>query len=922
MTTDRQQFVTPSSRGITLAVNETSMCRPSHGLRCFEMDLLNRNTSCEGISSTVCYGESESTSTEMRTDSGSCQLADSTGIVCRDSSENTASTGSLTHTPLTTNSLPSLQRSSLADIDAFITDTDVAPSDFSRHTQLKCSPLKLISQLDGTVPGSDSEDSDDNVDSSVGYDNVLLRSLYQTFAAADGVMSPFKCVKCRRVYRTEESCALHSAVCTFEVSSSSGSERSNHDERWSDGSDEETHSCCSDDDDGLMSDYLNSSRYSQSCQTDTPDNCDVNANVKMLRHSDVKTELHSRLDTTECDCETESGVYEESSRVMLDKTVMTCSTSCVDGVEQTVVDSGCHVDEAVRNDEQSAVMTSSHGIPTLSESLECKNSVNCEQLAVSVDSQVQPVVDCHLGVDCESVETSVTVDVPVPSVSVAVFNNVSFTTSHTTSPTVSSSESATTTTVCETVRQCGMTTVSSCLSSCFDNSQSNTCYSNDTRSLCTDVSSLNSAVRLRDMLISSATTVSPSTTVLTTTRNNCSSTSVTTSRQILDTAWLPVGLLSTASLVVPAALPYAVVRPHPLYAAVGRGPAQPSSLGQRVPLVQQFLRPAVVAPVLWFAPRLTPCQVVTPACSLLYTSSQQSASQRPVLSAWQVTGAQYQPVIVQQPTVGTDTGRVPAMRPQGSRVSVVTSLQSVIRSQQSVAATRPPWSSSLSPTCSVCVNPSSLMVHSPSTSSKYVSSSVVPVTVSSMCNERAGERCSRADVTDTEAGFDGPSLSMQETPMLNDLLPAHSVTTAARCSPRCVSTHVTCRPQSVSSSPALLSLAVCSVPRNSRCIVTNSLPVAGNAAMSPRFITQPSSSVVSSEPVSTTPLSTVPPINSFTPHLLVSSHTDKVSVFSGNISPCDGHLPTVVSDNNWSSESVDAQEIFCSPAFTTAEIGK
>ena len=243
--------------------------------------------------------------------------------------------GCIQHCPFTeARSLGDGATSDVADIlHSNIADTRLQ-SDFDRSPPpLSCvPPLKLISQLDGSVPDSESDDSDGEAGIQLASDDVFCRRQ---------LAGPFKCAKCRRVYRTAESCALHSTVCTFELSSSSGSSDWDGDEGLC-VSDPEMDSCCSDDDDdGVISDYLTSSRNtslancsSLGCGTEAPtEDCDVNANCKTL-YSSYAEVGHFGRETSE-DCAFESQVTLEPSSCGAES--MPCRVANVSDLEDAYI---------------------------------------------------------------------------------------------------------------------------------------------------------------------------------------------------------------------------------------------------------------------------------------------------------------------------------------------------------------------------------------------------------------------------------------------------------------------------------------------------------------------------------------------------------------------------------------------------------
>jgi len=554
-------------------------------------------------------------------------------------------------------------------------------SEFDAHTQLKCVPLKLISQLDGAVPDSESEASDEEADTPASCYDILSRSLVtpdcHRFAADQGVTrSPFKCVKCKRVYRTEESCALHSAVCTFEVSSSSESEKSDSNGDWVlDRSDQDTESCYSDaDDDGVISEYLNSSRNSENaancsflgCQRENilvaTEDCDVNANCKMLYNSKVKTD-HLKLGTAGSD--SIISAVENLVRVPCTEILqrfqnplngaVKCSATC--DVENRVccsaLDLTVQVQGSVGNElSVGAEKLSYRQLPEFSsldqENLSCYSqaddlidshascrlsvcereavqssdaSISCSQLSCSsVNSRKDvPVTsaegaypsDFHLYPDhskSKAGEGNVAGNKQLMGLSVAEFNAVSSVrlAGEEMSSVIDSSKASVISTSYDTVEQ-----FSSCVASSFHAGK------NASLSGTADVTFSSSACMssLQDILTSSATMVWPSATVYPSVVNNHSISSVTSPSgvytQLLEAHRASRGMMTTASNV-PSALPpnavaAACIRPvniaHPVY-AVGHVPVPTSSPGQPVRAVQQFLHPVLVTPVALLAPQL------------------------------------------------------------------------------------------------------------------------------------------------------------------------------------------------------------------------------------------------------------------------------------------------------------------------------
>ena len=635
-----------------------------------------------------------------------------------------------------------IQRRSFAGTAAFIvgdesdTSRDAAAetnvctaglrSDFDTHAQLKCVPLKLISQLDGAVPDSESEVSDEEADIPVSCGDVLSRSLVaplsRSFAKHQGVIrGPLKCVKCKRVYRTEESFSLHSAVCTFEVSSSSESDRSECDGDWAlNPSDQDTESCCSDDaDDGVISEYLNSSRNSENmancsslgCQTENilvaSEDCDVNANCKVLYQSNAKTG-HFTLGTDSVTDGVENVVSDQvcdlcsescTTKNTLGAAVVTCSASCVveekeipsDSACRSVLDRAVQVDGAVGNKQHGEAEEMSDGQLPESISLKHENLACCSQADDSLDSQAScPLsVSGHDSVQFTGASTlrsqlccgsaNSRKDVPVASVdsdhvdpkaykrniannktlmglSRAEFNavhGIKLAGQQMSRPIDSSKTSD------GKVEQFGSCVGTGACLRTFSSNADVPCRV--TCSSSASVSSQQSAVKLQDILTPSASMVWPSATVCPSVVNNRSISSVTDHSgmctRLLEAPWASLGALTTACVVVPSALPNTVaaacVRPHPVY-AVGQGMIQSSRHGQPV----QFLRPLLVTPMAWLAPQLavmnavhlrlplTHRPAVTSACSSLYASSHQATSS--VLAA-NIPSPSPQPVLSQCP---------------------------------------------------------------------------------------------------------------------------------------------------------------------------------------------------------------------------------------------------------------------------------
>ena len=718
----------------------------------------------------------------------------------------TTRTAGSSSVPLIQDHLPtydSIQHRSFADSSTFaVSDkgdvADVAESnvcvgglrsDFDRRN---CAPLKLISQLDGPVPESESEASDDEANVPDSCVVLLSRSLAphfcRPFTTAGRVSSPFKCVKCRRVYRTEESCALHSAVCMFEVSSSSDSEEPDCDGGETvEPSDAETDSCCSDEgDDGVISHYLTSSRISGravncsslGCQTEddlvSSEECDVNANCKMLCDSNTETEQCGHETADESDSATNR--TENQVGCQTSQTVMTHSTANVAGTDKmssssasrTAVNVSIQIDKTVGSDLRSD-MVASVGQLTASdclwrENLACtskdKACGSAESLTTSVSS-VKSVACCvqadydaayswkgvrytstqaflqpsHVQVasnhsESKATERNVVINQQMTGVSVAVCNavsNITLAGQQKSSLAVSSktSDVAVVSAQCNTVEDCSRTAFKSCSSQCLSGVQNAASASlsasangsfprkvgDITSSLSVCVLSHQYAVKPQDVLTTSASMVWPHATVTPSIVNN--SLSVASSNgictQLLAAPWVPLGVLTTASVVIPAAVPNAAwIRPlnvaQPLYAL---RPSQSRSFGQPVQLIQQFVHPAaLIAPVTWLDPEfavmnavrpLTLCPAATSSFSSHFVSSQRSlsstftvnvpsANQQSVLSLNQVTTAEHNSQLQQKAvnsaavyTASLDIRPTPTC-PQVSRLSLsAASLQSVSR---------------------------------------------------------------------------------------------------------------------------------------------------------------------------------------------------------------------------------------------------
>jgi len=616
-------------------------------------------------------------------------------------------------------------RSSFADVSAFeVMDTDVgigddADADVSLRSDFEprhCTPLKLISQLDGAIPDSDSEASDgDATDVLASCGDVLSRSFMAPMCrpTADHGMSnpPFKCVKCKRIYRTKESCALHSTVCTFELSSSS-SERSgddddddDDDEEGLDPTDEETDTCCSDDaaDDSVISNYLNSSRTietaaancsSLGCQTENVyvplEDCDLNANLKtLLHHSNAVVEDHLGLELAEDIDTVFDGIENKTDKEICDDSFIK-SCSGVQGyfqstVNETVLASkafsvveteGTHlvmpcigardisvqIDANVQISDQNIDRVASGGCPAESYSLRqigCGEHIACETAGSHAlctpdvcSLEAVPRSDtgaAHLqygamGYDhmtsmnatLQSVapyrtDSAVSTDRQMASVSdaaISAVSNASFllpTPSSRTSSEVSSNSNIT---AADSMR------VESSQHANFS-SVSGVCYS-ALGGLLTSNASLGfppklgpvaavvsssvtvpspqfAAVKPQDMLSSSATMVWPSATISPSIVSNSLSGGGASSggmrTGLLAVPCVPVGLVSTGGIVIPAALPQSAARPwaqplnvaQPLIAFRGHNRVQSPHLGRTTLPV---IRPALFAPVMWVASQL------------------------------------------------------------------------------------------------------------------------------------------------------------------------------------------------------------------------------------------------------------------------------------------------------------------------------
>jgi len=645
------------------------------------------------------------------------------------------------------------------DDTADATETDVCASglrsDFDRH----CAPLKLISQLDGAIPDSDSEASGEESGVMTGCGDILSRSLVapvcRQFGPDNGLSSPFKCLRCKRVYRTEESCILHSAICTFELSSggssSSGSEKSYDDKDEAlEPSDEETDTCCSDEgDDGVISDYLTSSRSvetmancsSLGCQTENvfvaSEDCDMNANCKVLYRSNAETEhcrlkpadfsdsLNDEIENETCASSTESySSMQHRSQNKVHETVLTCRTSRVVETEEicpittciSAVDD-CDENEKVRDLDSDTLASDGHF--TESDSVQHHSVVCCNEHAASESMQSQTTcrpsvcglesAPCYgasvvhseashggtnnTGMQCALVKMTLHSDVNcvdskaadadhrITSSYEAAVNAVSASLSvDQQSPLTVNSNKSTEASI-NISCTAAPPAFSSCTSSSVLGDQSDALgllsttastgfpwqLGHVTGSSAACVPSPQQYVmRPQDMLTSSASLVWPSATVSPSIVSNGSRLSETgssgTRTRLLVAPWIPVGMVST---VIPTALPNAAgtrwIRPmniaQPLY-AIGQSHVQSPGLSQPVQLIQQVVRPAILAPVMWLAPQLSLMTAVnlhqpltlhpTAVSAELSTclSSQQSAlstlatdvlstSQQPVLSQHQ-----------------------------------------------------------------------------------------------------------------------------------------------------------------------------------------------------------------------------------------------------------------------------------------------
>ena len=688
-------------------------------------------------------------------------------------------------------------------------------SDFDRHAQLNCAPLKLISQLDGAVPDSESDASDDEANVPESCDDVFPRSLAATLrrpAAMDhGASGPFKCRKCKRIYRTEEFCAYHSTVCMYEMSSSSSEEPDCDEDEVVDPSDEETDTCCSDEgDDGTMSDYLTSSRNSDGaancsslgCQTRNiflaAKDCDVNANCKILCNSNVAgdhvilkaaEESNSVTDKTKNEVGGEiCDVFAETCGKMLHRLrnglVETVMTSCVAETEEiptrftrpTAVDVSVQVDEVV-DDLHCDVAASDEQLPDSGSHWHGNvagrsNRIACES---QTSSELSASVPCCVGSidqseahsdgpnrgkdlmeaeywhsdfhpDSNRTESMAAVRndsgcQQITSVSRAVFNAVSSGASlagEHNSPLLTSNE-AVVSSHYDSGKDFSRTALSSCTSPCLQggqNAASGTLLSNanagflwktglitSSSSLC--LPSQQYAVKPQDVLSSSASMVWPTATVFPGIVNKSPCLSVSSDgvhTQMLAAPWVPIGVLTTASIVIPTALPNAAwVRPlnvtQPVYAITPRQ-IQSGSFVQPIQLLPQFVRPALVTPMTWLAPQLAVmnavelrhplalCPAVTSACSPSVSSQQSlsstfaanvlSAGQRPGSSLYETTAAEHSSHVVQKTvssmTVHTAT-QVTTACPQLSGLTLPTvasleSLQSAIEAAPSCQQSR------------------------------------------------------------------------------------------------------------------------------------------------------------------------------------------------------------------------------------------
>ena len=576
---------------------------------------------------------------------------------------------------------------------------------------------------------------------------------------------------------------MHSAVCTFELSSSScSSERSDWDE--DEVLDEETDTCCSDEgDDGMISDYLTSSRISDSaancsllgCQTENifvaSEDCDLNANCKTLYHSNMEAE-HLRLAADEdCDSVTDEieNVVDEKichsfaiscaemrqyPRDSVDETVMTSKASCVVQTDEIrpvatrpgAVDVSVQVDENIDVSDQNSDTVASAGHFTDSHCLRHEDVVDCNEHAHCESSQSQTTcepsvcglesvsrcgsslancgsrADSREGMPCALMQaafrsnsyhmdsnfarTNVAIDPRNASLSEAVVNAADLT-----SPLPFSSKTSTEVVISsnyETVAGFNRTTFNPCTSSPFQNAALGSLWSNAreighvTSSASVSVMSPQQfAVKPQDMLTSSASLVWPSATVSPSMVGNRSSLTFPTTSAIhtrlLATPWVPVGVVTTASIVIPAALPNAAgaawVRPvniaQPVY-ALGQTQVQLPRLSQPVPLIQQFVPHAVMAPVMWIAPQMslmnavklcrplhpasvsTDCLPSQQSASSTFASNIPSASQQSVLSQCRNTVSDHSPCSLQNTVsnIGVQTASCAAqMTPSNPRVS-------------------------------------------------------------------------------------------------------------------------------------------------------------------------------------------------------------------------------------------------------------
>ena len=627
-------------------------------------------------------------------------------------------------------------------------------SEFDSHKQLKCAPLKLISQLDGAITDSESDPSEEEADIPSSCDDVLSRSLMaplcHPFAADQGASGPFKCLKCKRIYRTEESCAVHSAVCTFELSSSSDSDVSDSEKSDYDNEDyaldhsvENTDSC--EGDDGLVSHYLTSSLQNNEtvancssigCQTEhilmATEDCDMNANCKILCHSNMDVE-HFRSETTEESCSVrkriENKVDGETGEVFAElcmemsrhspstlmETVVTCSASCVadstwpgaDVVStqtdkngdktvhsfSNVVVSGERVMKSVciQHQNSAAEPMESHTVCEQSaygvESVQCCNGslprseASFDDANSTEDVQYSSMSSAKAALhpsglshnESNASDRGDAIDQRVTALSGAAFSAAisAMLAEEQKSPLMFSSVTPSTavfSTSPDTAEQFNRTACSP--ATCFPGnltaalrtlpSSTNTGFlGHITSSSVASMSSQQFCGKPQDMPSSSASMVWPSVTMLPTAVNRSS---VMSSRgmytQLLAAPWVPVAVLTTSSVVIPTAVPNdaaaAWIRPlstqQPLY-AFDQSRIQSPSFSQPVQLFQQFLRPALIAPVTWLAPQLAVMngvnvyQLLTPRPAVRSSPTASSHQMMSPTSATKIISTSQQPAL-------------------------------------------------------------------------------------------------------------------------------------------------------------------------------------------------------------------------------------------------------------------------------------